>query len=69
MSWLSEHAGGIGTLLGGGLGFFMGGPPGAMLGASLGGAAGGLMQEDSYEDPSTRVYDPFKGYRGYFGQQ
>ena len=69
MGWLSEHARGIGTLLGGGLGFFMGGPPGAMLGASLGGAAGGLMQEDSYEDPSTRVYDPFKGYRGYFGQQ
>jgi hypothetical protein len=28
MGWLSEHAGGIGTLLGGGLGFMVGGPVG-----------------------------------------
>jgi hypothetical protein len=69
MGWLSEHAGGIGTLVGGVLGFMMGGPVGAAVGMGLVGAAGGLMQGDSYEDPSTRAYDPFKGYRGYFGQQ
>ena len=69
MSWLSEHAGGIGTLLGGGLGFMVGGPVGAAVGMGLGGAAGGLMQGDDYEDPSTRVYDPFKSYRGEFGDR
>ena len=69
MSWLSEHAGGLGTLIGGGIGLMLGGPPGAAAGAMIGGAGGGLLQGDTYEDPSTRVYDPFKGYRGYFGQQ
>lgn len=69
MGWFSEHAGSIGTIVGGGLGFMVGGPAGAAIGMGIGGAAGGLMQGDSHDDPKSRVYDPFQDFRGVFGQK
>ena len=38
----------------------------SVLGGSL---LGGMLKGDTHEDPSSRVYDPFKEYRGEFGNR